>query len=234
MSEFTEDVFPDVGFALEPPRKRETCERCRRPATVCWCPFLPSPIDIKTRVIILQHPYEGKRRLSTTPMLVNGLAQGSCTILLGSRFNVSRYPLLEEVVGAPNTVLLYPDSSAVPINTLPTDKPYNLIVLDGTWLQARGIYGKNSFLQQMKKVKVTSASVSKYVVRTQPTDECLSTLESTALALESLENDSTLFEKLTKPLNALCDFQLRHGAVAHQSKEYLIKNGIYKSQKNSS
>ena len=33
---------------------------------------------------------------------------------------------------------------------------------------------------------------------------------------------------LVKPLKALCDFQMDHGAVPHQSKEYLIFNGLYK------
>lgn len=30
------------------------------------------------------------------------------------------------------------------------------------------------------------------------------------------------------PLKALCDFQMEHGAQPHQSKEYLIFNGLYK------
>lgn len=38
-------------------------------------------------------------------------------------------------------------------------------------------------------------------------------------------------QQLTRPLEALCEFQMENGAVAHQSKEYLIKNGLYKSQK---
>ena len=33
-----------------------------------------------------------------------------------------------------------------------------------------------------------------------------------------------------RPLRALCEFQMAHGAVVHQSKEYLIENGLYKKQ----
>lgn len=32
---------------------------------------------------------------------------------------------------------------------------------------------------------------------------------------------------LLKPLQALCSFQLQHGAQIHHSKEHLIKNGEY-------
>ena len=42
---------------------RRVCERCGRPARVCWCPFLPQPpLEIRrSEVIILQHPNEAKR-----------------------------------------------------------------------------------------------------------------------------------------------------------------------------
>ena len=33
---------------------------------------------------------------------------------------------------------------------------------------------------------------------------------------------------MVKPLKALCDYQFEHGARPHQSKEYLIFNGLYK------
>ncbi len=33
---------------------------------------------------------------------------------------------------------------------------------------------------------------------------------------------------MVKPLKALCDYQLKHGAQTHNSKEYLIFNGLYK------
>src|SRR6218665_766 len=36
-----------------------------------------------------------------------------------------------------------------------------------------------------------------------------------------------LFQALTRPLDALCEDQLRHGAVRHHRKQYLIDNGLY-------
>ncbi len=32
---------------------------------------------------------------------------------------------------------------------------------------------------------------------------------------------------MVKPLKALCDYQFEHGAQPHQSKEYLLFNGLY-------
>jgi hypothetical protein len=35
---------------------------------------------------------------------------------------------------------------------------------------------------------------------------------------------------LVRPLEALCEFQFNHGAVPHQSKEFLIVKGLYKKE----
>ncbi|MGH0185266.1 UNVERIFIED_CONTAM: hypothetical protein FKN15_017367 [Acipenser sinensis] len=82
-----------------------------------------------------------------------------------------------------------------------------------------------TFSHQMVQLK-TSLS-SQYVIRTQPTNTCLSTLECAAIALSIMEKNDSIQEVILRPLKALCSFQLQHGAQVHHSKEHLLKNGIY-------
>lgn len=76
---------------------------------------------------------------------------------------------------------------------------------------------------QLPKVKLTpSDEVTKssaYVVRTQPRDFCLSTVETVAETLAVVEQRPEVRETLTAPLHLMCHFQINHGAVKHDSKE---------------
>uniref|UniRef100_A0A1B6CEN6 tRNA-uridine aminocarboxypropyltransferase n=1 Tax=Clastoptera arizonana TaxID=38151 RepID=A0A1B6CEN6_9HEMI len=194
-----------IGLPADPPVKRNICDICKRPAVVCWCPYLPSePLKPRSRVILLQHPAEEKRCLRTAPMLSLGLAPGHCVIFKGKKFPQQRHEGLDEIFRNPKSILLYPSKDALPIESLPSmldsDEPYNIIVIDGTWPQAKAI---------------------------QPTEGCLSTLETAAEALSFIEDNKLYKDVLLRPLKALCDFQLDHGAVTHQSKEYLLKTQTY-------
>lgn len=129
---------------------------------------------------------------------------------------------------AKNTLLLYPSKDSIPMEELdPSDGPFNLILLDGTWPQAKGMYATSPLLHTMRQVRLVMSRTSTYVIRTQPMEGCLSTLETAAEALAILENDERFRDELVRPLQALCEFQLANGAVEHQSKEFLIKNNQY-------
>uniref|UniRef100_A0A8D2CWK3 tRNA-uridine aminocarboxypropyltransferase n=1 Tax=Sciurus vulgaris TaxID=55149 RepID=A0A8D2CWK3_SCIVU len=82
-------------------------------------------------------------------------------------------------------------------------------------------------IQHPAEVQLKTSVSSQYVIRMQPTNTCLSTLECAAVALSILEKNSHIQETLLRPLQALCSFQLQHGAQIRLSKEYLLKNGLY-------
>lgn len=194
---------------------------------VCWCVALPDPpFFTNCRIILLQHPAEEKRCLRTAPMLQLGLHEGNCLIFKGKKFP-GRHEGLEDILSAPNTVLLYPSPNSIEISTLSSaQKPFNIVLIDGTWPQAKAIYASSTILHKIEQVKIISPMISNYAIRTQPSDGCLSTLETAAVALAQLENDQKYME-LIRPLNKLCEDQFAHGAVSHQSKEFRIKNNTY-------
>ncbi|XP_023947295.1 tRNA-uridine aminocarboxypropyltransferase 2 [Bicyclus anynana] len=224
------DAWEDLSnIPADPPVKRDLCEKCKRPSVVCWCSALPPQrLNPRSNIILLQHPAEEKRCLRTAPMLQLGLAENKCYIFKGKRFPASRHQNLEKLLNQPNTILLYPSKTAVDINELEHDfTSYNLVLIDGTWPQAKAIYSSSPILHRIKQVKLITTSISNYIIRTQPTEGCLSTLETAAEALSQLESDPVYREQLIEPLHMLCKFQLDNGAVTHQSKEFLLKTKTY-------
>ena len=71
------------------------------------------------------------------------------------------------------------------------------------------------------QIKLSQTGVSEYVIRTQPDEASLSTLESVAYTLSWLEASPSLYDKLVQPMRMLCQYQLKHGAVVHHSKEHI-------------
>uniref|UniRef100_A0A1A9ZJN5 tRNA-uridine aminocarboxypropyltransferase n=1 Tax=Glossina pallidipes TaxID=7398 RepID=A0A1A9ZJN5_GLOPL len=79
----------------------------------------------------------------------------------------------------------------------------------------------------MRQVKLMAAGCSDYIIRTQSTGECLSTLEMAAQSLASSEDRTELRELLVKRLHMVCTYQVDNEAVEHQSKEFRIKHQQY-------
>ncbi|XP_048383984.1 tRNA-uridine aminocarboxypropyltransferase 2 isoform X1 [Stegostoma tigrinum] len=211
--------------------KRPTCSRCSRPQKVCLCPFLPvHPLNVSTCLYIVQHPAEGSRVLRTVPLLAACLPADKCKVFVGRRFSEDRHPELAAVCQSLSTLILYPGPEAKNLEELELDSslsPYNIIIIDGTWSQAKGMFYGNSLFRFPKQVQLQTSLLSQYIIRTQPTNTCLSTLECAAFALSIAEKNHCIREVILRPLQALCSFQLQHGAQIHHSKEHLIKNGLY-------
>lgn len=229
-----DDVWNELAnLPAEPPEARDKCQQCKRPVQVCWCPGLPKQrFNPASRIIILQHPAEVKRCLRTVPMLTLALEPGKCLIFRGKKFPLPKHEGLAEILNDRNTILLYPSPKAAALDTLDPvgingQHPYNLVLLDGTWPQAKAIYHSSPALLLLRAYKLICEPTSEYVIRTQPKEGCLSTVETGASALSILEGDPEMREKMLGPLHYLCRFQLENGAVTHQSKEFLIKQKAY-------
>lgn len=231
------DGFDDLAaLPVEVCERRPTCLRCCRPLKVCLCPFLPlHPLEVSTCLYIVQHPAEESRVLRTVPLLAACLPPEKCIVLVGRRFSEERNPDLAAVCRDSRTLILYPGPDAQNLEDLVQNQKYldvktpghNVIIIDGTWSQAKDMFLRNTLLHLPKQVQLSKTLSSQYVIRTQPTNICLSTLECAAVSLSILERNEDIQQVLLKPLNALCSFQLQHGAQVHHSKEHLLKNGMY-------
>ncbi|XP_003788944.1 DTW domain-containing protein 2 [Otolemur garnettii] len=216
---------------VEPVERRPECSRCSRPQKVCLCPYLPAhPLNISTHLYIIQHPAEENKVLRTVPLLAACLPQDRCKVKIGRRFSEERDPELSTVCRNSGTLILYPGADAANLEEFILDSPVypsTIIIIDGTWSQAKDIFCKNSLFRLPKQVQLKTSVSSQYIIRMQPANRCLSTLECAAAALSILEKDSSIQETLLRPLRALCSFQLQHGAQIRLSKEHLLKNGLY-------
>lgn len=145
-----------------------------------------------------------------------------------SKRNPELEPILDDEESRNQTLLLYPGPEAVPIEEVDLSAgPFNVLLLDGTWPQAKSMFLKSPTLQNLKRVAIVAKHKSEYLVRTQPSAECLSTVESAAIVLAHLERDETIIESLLKPLRALVGYQIDLGAKVHDNKEEAILKGTY-------
>ena len=119
--------------------RRIPCARCQRPLPVCLCSALPNQPGLpnRTRVVILRHPKEAKRKVVTTAPLVE-LCLRDCQIVTGTQLPLDDAGVVDVATGdGRRWLLLYPGDGAVPVGELDNSVPSTLFVLDGTWKQVR-------------------------------------------------------------------------------------------------
>lgn len=191
-----------LGFAGEP---REVCARCRRPVSVCYCRHLTS-IETKTRVVLLQHPRERDMPIGTARMA--SLCLPRSELHVGVHWDSS--PELARALSDPErpAVLLYPGEGAIDVAAHPPPGPVTLVVVDGTWWQARKLVRANRELAALPRYAFSPPAPSEYRIRKEPDADYVSTLEALVLVLGVLEGEPARFEALLAPFRAMIDAQL--------------------------
>lgn len=175
--------------------------RCRRPEVVCYCRFA-TPIETRTRVVILQHPRERDVPINTAR--IAPLCLPNAELHVG--IDWSARPDFDDRTA----ILLYPGPGARDIEAEPPAGPVTLVVVDGTWSQAKAVVRDNPRLAALPRYAFRPASPSDYRIRKEPHEDCVSTIEALAHVLGVLEGDRGRMRELLAPFRAMVDAQLAY------------------------
>ena len=208
----------------------EDCPRCGKPLTLCVCQDI-LPIDNTIALLILQHPQEQDKALGTARLTAlhfksavfkTGLSWPSLTKALGRTADPKRWATL--YLGSADPAMLAPGQSIValdakgkllPIQEMALADIEGVIVLDGTWSQAKTLWWRNAWLLKSKRVVLDPNRPSLYgKLRREPRREGLSTLEAAGMLLAHLENRPEIETALIATFTKLLDKYREHPPVA--------------------
>lgn len=187
---------------------------------------MTQPVDNKVTILVLQHPQEQDRVLGTAGLLAGSLANAKVVVGLSWR-------KLTHALGAPAeprdwgvlylgstqtkgqaAPLVAIDGKGQPLADQETARAglKGLIALDGNWAQAKALWWRNAWLTKLRRFVVVPDGPSLYGdLRREARPDAVSTLEAVALALQVLEGDAAVREKLLVPFRALLAKARREG-----------------------
>ncbi len=198
----------------EPNAHRAICARCRRPESVCYCAHLVS-LPTRTRVLLLQHPRERHVPIGTA-RLAHLCLPGS-ELRVGVDFDDDAQVRAALGGGGP-TYLLFPGPNAIDLAEANLPGPITLVVVDGTWWQARKLLKRNAALAALPQIRFTPRAPSNYRIRREPADHCVATVEALAQVLGALEGDPERFAALLRPFEAMIDTQLHYARTVRGAR----------------
>lgn len=208
--------------AQSEPTPRVRCMRCMRPARVCYCAHV-TEVPTATRVVILQHPRERDMPIGTAHMAT--LCLPNSELHVGVDWDGSAALAKALADATLPAVLLYPGEGARDLAQDPLPGPCTLVVLDGTWWQARKLLRQSQRLAALPRVAFVPDKPSEYRIRREPQDTYVSTIEALCTVLPLLEQKPrALFEPLLVPFRAMVDKQIEcertlpnnHGGAARR------------------
>lgn len=221
-----------------------TCATCFKPEPLCVCDTV-APVETRHRVLILQHPQEqeevlGTARLATLQLPQSRLRIGLSWPNLGLALAMKAGETGGEWPADPRSwgVLYLGSAKGATAENRETASPLRLldrkgepepaaaqaalgntlagiIVLDGTWSQAKTLWWRNPWLLKCRRLVLTPRFRSGYGrLRREPRPESLATLEAIALTLAELAGDEALFPRITAPFQALLSRVRAAGSTA--------------------
>lgn len=189
------------------------CPHCQKPMPLCICDSV-TPIENRLSLLILQHPQEQDRALGTARLLAKhfedatvrvGLSWPSLSKALGRPVeNASHWAVL--YLGSARAADLDAEGEIVALNRKGEvaenqrailGKLEGVVLLDGTWSQAKALWWRNPWMLKCQRVILNPAHPSRYgCLRREPRSDGLSTIEAAATTLAGLERRPDIADTL--------------------------------------
>jgi DTW domain-containing protein len=168
----------------------------------------------RTEIVFVQHPREADMPVGTARMA--HLSLPSSTLIEGVR--VDAHPRMREIFARPDDVaVLFPSARSEPESAWMERPPKTLIVIDGTWSQAKKILKLNPHMASLRQLHFTPEKPGNYRIRKEPTDQHVSTIEAVSLMLQRIENNP-VFSRMLEPFDWMVDRQIDHIGREHASR----------------
>lgn len=197
----------------------ENCATCLKPQHLCVCEAV-APVDNRVCVVILEHPQEKREILGTAPIAALqfrnvavrvGLSWPNLKRIVGREVDYKRWGVLYLGAAKQGAAAAAEEIAVVDKNGAPLpDSPAilagldGIILLDGTWSQAKSLWWRNAWLLKCRRIVLHPQFRSLYgQARREPRRESVSTLEAAAFAVSRLEGRPELFDQVLKPFALL-------------------------------
>lgn len=202
-------------------KTRKRCYVCFRPQDLCYCDSIPR-ISNRTQVLIVQHVGERFHPFNTARIVQRGLRR--CQIVVGHNRDFSTGRVTIE----PDAVLLYPEEDPAKCAgiTYPA-RPSQLVVVDGTWHQAKTIVRDWPQLQALPRLRLTPSLPGRYRIRREPNPQSLSTVEATVQALTFLEPETEGLGRLLDAFEVMVADQMARRSRVQGKRQKIRTAGTY-------
>lgn len=214
------------------------CPHCGKAEPLCICDSL-EPLRNRIEVVILQHPQEQDRALGTARLtalslensvLKIGLSWPSLSKILGRTVDPARWAVL--YLGSAKVADLAAGRDVLAIDRKGQPEHHQreilddiegIVVLDGTWSQAKALWWRNAWMLKCQRVILGPSHPSLYgKLRREPRRDGLSTIEATAMLLGRLERrsdiEAALIETFQRMLARYRDVQATTPELAPKTK----------------
>lgn len=191
---------------------REKCYDCYRPKSSCMCEHI-TPFDTNTKFVILMHPKEFKKVKNNTGFFTH-LSLKNSELFIGVDFSENRR--INEIIATHDSYILFPSEDALNLNeTNPVSHVKNMAIflIDSTWACTKKMFTQSKNLQKLKHMSFQTSRISEYKIKEQPESNYLSTIESTHVVLELLNDldvedlSKSELEGFLKPFYKMIEYQ---------------------------